>query len=314
MAPTIIVAGATGNSGRSVVETLSKLLTTNSFLSGHRIVALTRSSSNPVAQNFAKLPGVEVVEKNWVEITPDWLRQNEVVRAFIAPQADARQFTEESTFHLAALQAGVKYVVRISTMAPNVRPDSVSYYPRSHWAIETLLETPEFERLQWTSLQPITFSHTYFHSVVDFVKKYRRTGKQGTLGIMGSADAPVAVIDAWDVGVVAAHLLAQEDPSPHNKAKYVLNGPEDITGNQIVKLVEQHIGAKVQNVAFEDTSLVDMWAAHSSEPRNIILSIKASNEPLLKGLCSASTTSHQVLELAAPKTTPAEILESLLKE
>ncbi|KAI0491037.1 hypothetical protein F4859DRAFT_460110 [Xylaria cf. heliscus] len=314
MAPTILVAGATGNTGRSVVETLSSLRETSSVLSGHRIVALTRSADGPVAQSFTKLPGVEVIEKNWVEITADWLRQNEVVRAFMASKPLRSQFSDESTFHVAALEAGVKYVVRISTTAPNVRPDCKAFYPRSHWAIETLLATPEFERLQWTSLQPNAFNQLYLGSAVALIKQYRSTGKQDTLRILGSADAPVGIIDPYDIGVLAALLLAQQDPTPHNKAKYVLNGPEDISGNQVVKLVEEYIGTKVENVIFEDKSTIDTWAENSPEPKNIILSIKHGLEPVIKGLCSASTTSKEVLEFAAPKRTPAETLKSMLEE
>lgn len=115
MAPTILVAGATGNTGRGVVETLS------TTFSGHRIVALTRSSSGAVAQTLATLPNVDIAEKNWVDITPDWLRNNNVFRAFIASHNNPNQFADESTFHLATLTAGVQYVVRISTTAANVR-------------------------------------------------------------------------------------------------------------------------------------------------------------------------------------------------
>ncbi|KAH8162187.1 hypothetical protein CIB48_g6053 [Xylaria polymorpha] len=313
MAPTILIAGATGNTGRSVVETLSNLRNTSSVLSGHRIVALTRSADGLVAQSFTKLPGVEVIEKNWVEITADWLRENEVVRAFIASTPEPTQFIDESTFYVAALEAGVKYVVRISTTAPNVRPDSRPFYPRSHWAIETLLATPGFERLQWTSLQPNAFSQLYLGTAAAFVKQYRSTGKQDTLRLMSPADALVGIIDPYEIGVLAAVLLTQEDTTPHNKAKYVINGPEDITGRQIVSLVEQYIGAKVENVIFNDMSFVDAWAESSTVPKNIILSVKNSLEPLLKGLCSASTTSKEVLELAAPKRTPAEVFQSMLE-
>ncbi|KAI0540218.1 hypothetical protein GGR58DRAFT_461972 [Xylaria digitata] len=314
MAPTILVAGATGNTGRSTVETLSGFLKTSSVLSGHRIIALTRSSKGAVAQELAKLPGVEVVEKNWVEVTTDWLRENEVVRAFIASQPNVGQFTEESTFLVAALKAAVKYVVRVSTGAPNVRPDCVAFYARSHWAIEALLSTPEFESLQWTSLQPNSFTGTYLGTAVKFIKQYRRTGKQSTLRIFGSADAPVAIIDPYDIGVIAAHLLAQEDTTPHNRAKYVVNGPEDISGQQIVEMVEQHIGTKVEDVVFKDTSFIDFYADNSPDPRNIILSIKASAEKVWEGLFSASTSSKEVLELAAPKRTPDEVLKRLLEE
>ncbi|KAI1191043.1 hypothetical protein F5B17DRAFT_364434 [Nemania serpens] len=312
MAPTILIAGATGNTGRKTVETLSKWLETSNVIKGHRIVALTRSASGAAAQKLAKLPGVEVIEKNWIEISADWLRENEVVRAFVASQPTSSQFTEESTFLVAALKAGVKYVVRISTTEPNVRPDSLAYYSRSHWALETLLSTPQFERLQWTSLQPNSFSRIYLGSAAALINEYRKSGKQSTLRILGSADAPAGIIDADEVGVLAATLLALQDPSPHNKAKYVVNGPEDITGNQVVKLVEQYIGTKVEDVIFEDMSFVDYMASQSKDPKNITLSIKYALEPLVAGLCSASTTSKEVLELAAPKSTPAEVLASML--
>jgi hypothetical protein len=45
----------------------------------------------------------------------------------------------------------------------------------------------------------------------------------------------------WPVGAV------------HNKAKYVLNGPEDVTGRQIVKMVEQYIGTQVDQCIFLPT-------------------------------------------------------------
>ncbi|KAI1145545.1 hypothetical protein F4825DRAFT_473875 [Nemania diffusa] len=313
MAPTILIAGATGNTGRGVVETLSKLRETSSVLSGHRIVALTRSANGAVAQGFAKLPGVEVVEKNWIEVTADWLRENEVVRAFVASQPQPSQFTEESTFFIAALEAGVKYLVRISTAAPNVRPDCDAFYARTHWALEALLSTPEFARLQWTSLQPNCFSQLYLGTAAGLINQYRKTGKQSPLALIGPADTPIAIIDPFEIGVLAAVLLSQQDPTPHNKAKYVINGPVDVTGAQVVKLVEQHIGAKVEDVVFSDTSFVDAFADASPVPRNIMLSIRSSLKPLTEGLCTVSTTSKQVLELAAPKRTPAETLESMLE-
>ncbi|KAG9258251.1 uncharacterized protein F5Z01DRAFT_326781 [Emericellopsis atlantica] len=313
MTPTILVVGATGNTGRSVVQTLSKLLSTSSTLSGHRILALTRSSNGTVAKELAELPGVEVAEQNWVEITADWLRQHGVARAFIASHNQPNQFAEESTFHLAALHAGVEYVVRISTTAANVRPDYPAYYPRTHWAIEALLSSPEFRGLQWTSLQPNVFFTFYISSAAELVKNYRKTGKQDILRLMASKDGPVGVVDADDVGTLAAHLLAEKDVSRHNKAKYVVNGPEDITGQQIVKMVEDHIGTQVKEVRYKDMSFVDQMAAQSSESSNVILSIKHAPETAWAGECTASTTSKEVIALAAPKGTLATAFQALLE-
>lgn len=313
MAPTILIIGATGNTGRGVVETLSKLPKTSTTLSGHRILALTRSSTSPAAQQLAKLPGVEVAEQNWVEITAAWLREHEVIRAFVASHNQPNQFAEESTFHLAALEAGVKYVVRISTTAANVRPDCKAYYPRSHWAIEAMLSSAEFRGLQWTSLQPNIFTPFYLGTAVGLIKHYRETRKQDTLRLMASADAPVGIIDPYEVGVVAAHLLSQEDTSVHNNARYVLNGPEDITGSQIVKMVEQHIGAQVENIIYKDMSFIDYVATATQESKNVILSIKHAAETAWEGKCTASTTSKEILELAAPMRTPADVLKAMLE-
>ncbi|KAJ5519801.1 hypothetical protein N7463_000254 [Penicillium fimorum] len=271
-----------------------------------------------LAQKLAKIPGVEVIEQNWVEITSDWLREHQVTRAFIAPHNEPNHFAEESTFHVAALNAGVKYVVRISTTAANVRPDCNAYYPRAHWAIEALLSSPEFTNLQWTSLQPNIFTPLYLAGAVEFIKQYRKTGEHGTLKLMASKDAPVGVIDPYEVGVFAASLLSHEDPTVHNKAKYVLNGPEDITGKELVDLIEQHIGTQVEDVSYQDMSLLDMLYEHTYAPthqsKNVIYSIRHALETAWDGKCTASTTSKAVLELAPPKITPAEALKSLLEE
>jgi uncharacterized protein YbjT (DUF2867 family) len=124
MAPTILIVGATGNTGRSVVETLPKLLK-NTKLSSHRILALTRSKDSAAAKKLADISGVEVAEKNWTEIDDQWLREHEVERLFIASHNNISHFAEESQFHYFALQAGVKYAVRISTTAYSVKPVSV---------------------------------------------------------------------------------------------------------------------------------------------------------------------------------------------
>lgn len=314
MAPTILIVGATGNTGTGVVRTLSGLLGTSKTFSGHRILALTRSSSGAVAQQLAALPHVEVAELNWVDITADWLHQHNVVRAFIAPHNQPNQFAEESTFHLAALNAGVEYVVRISTTAANVRPDCAAYYPRSHWAIECLLSSPEFERLQWTSLQANVFSSFFLAPAVELVKEFRKTGKQGPLRLIASENAPVGIIDASEVGIFAAHLLVEDNVSPHNKGKYVLNGPTDITGRQIVAMVEQEIGTKVEDVRFKDHSFLEDMAAQSRETKSVILSIRHALETAWDGKCSASTTSNEVLHLAAPKIAPAEVFRTMLED
>jgi uncharacterized protein YbjT (DUF2867 family) len=312
MAPTILIVGATGNTGRSLVETLPKLVKDTKFAS-HRILALTRSASSSTAQALAKLPGVELAEQNWVEIDDAWLRDHEVERIFVASHNQPNQFAEEGQFLTNALRAGVKYVVRISTTAANVRPDIAAYYPRTHWAIEMLLGQPEFKDLQWTSLQPNIFLTMALTATVEFIKDFKKTGKQGSLSMILDASTPIGLIDSYDVGVVAAHLLAQEDTTPHNQAKYVLNGPEDVTGEQVVKLAEQHIGEPVKDVKFKDVAFVDQMADNSSESKNVIRSIKFAPVTAWEGKAKAETTSKEILDLYAPKGTAEEVLRKLVE-
>ncbi|GLA39793.1 hypothetical protein AnigIFM63309_007394 [Aspergillus niger] len=317
MAPTILIVGATGNTGRAVTETLPTLLKANENFKNHRVLALTRSLTSPSAQQLAKIPGVEIIEKNWTDITSDWLREHEVVRAFIASHNAPNQFAEESAFHVAALGAGVEYVVRISTTAPNVRPDYAAYYPRTHWAIEAMLGSAEFSALKWTSLQPNVFLNFYMALCAEYIKQFKRTGELGPLKLMASKDAPVAPIHPDEVGVFAAHLLALDNPSPHSGAKYVLNGPEDITGEQLVGLVEQHIATKVKDVKYQDLSFLDAMLGSqyegSGESMTVIKSIKYAPLTMWEGKCNASTTSKEVLDIAPPRRTPTEVLEDLLK-
>jgi uncharacterized protein YbjT (DUF2867 family) len=321
MTPTILIVGATGNTGRGVVETLSQILSQDTTTTGgllstpHRILALTRSATSPAALAIAALPNVTVLEQNWVEITPAWLRSHNVVRAFIAPHNNPNQFAEESTFHVAALRAGVDYVVRISTTAANVHPDCDAYYPRSHWAIEAMLDAPEFAALRWTSLQPNIFAAVFLGPAAEVIRRYRETGEQGdTLRLLGAEEVPVGIVDPFDVGVLAARLLVQEDAGVHNKKRYVVNGPEDITGRQVVEMVERYIGQRVEDVVFKDVSFIDYMVAASGESKNVMQSIKHAPETAWNGECTASTTSKEVLELAAPTRTPAEVLRALLGE
>ncbi|GAB7324975.1 hypothetical protein MBLNU13_g08780t1 [Cladosporium sp. NU13] len=312
MAPTILIVGATGNTGRSVVETLPKLIE-NTELASHRVLALTRDVSSPAAQALANLPGVELAEQNWVEIEDAWLREHKVVRIFIASHVQPNQFAEEGQFLLNALKAGVKYVVRISTTAANVRADVPVYYARAHWAIETMLGQPEFKDMHWTSLQPNAFMSLVLGAAAEFIREFKKTGKQGPLSNILDSSTHTGLIDPYDIGVVAAHLLAQEDTTPHNQAKYVLNGPEDVTGEQIVKMAEQYIGEPVKDVRFKDMAFVDQMAEGSSGSKTVIRSIKFAPVTIWEGKAKAETTSKEALDLYAPKRTAADMLKELVE-
>jgi uncharacterized protein YbjT (DUF2867 family) len=313
MAPTILIVGATGNTGKSVVEHLPQLLAASKTLSTYRILALTRSKDSPASQQLAKIPKVEILEHNWVEITTAWLREHDVKRVFVASHNEPTQFAEESQFYSEALNASVEYVVRISTTAGNVHPGIKAYYPRSHWAIEQLLSQPEFKALQWTSLQSNVFFGFVIASAVQFVKRYRDTGKQTPISIMLDENTPVGVIEPYDVGGLAAHLLAEPDIAKYNQQKLVLNGPENITGRQIVELAEELAGVKAESVKFKDVEFVYQWAdSLTTGSKNVIRSVVYAPEVYWEGRAKAATTSSEVLELVEVKGTLRAAFEGML--
>ncbi|SPJ77032.1 related to NmrA-like family protein [Fusarium torulosum] len=314
MTPTILIIGATGNTGKNVVRQLPKLLELSN--SSYRILGLTRSLDNPVSQKLAKLPHVEMQEKDWTTIDAAWLQSQKVTKVYIAPHNLPQQFVEESALHVALLHADVKYVVRVSTNVEYVGPTNPVYYGRTHWAIENLLSQPEFKSLQWTSLQPNFFTASYLAAAVAWIKAYQKTGKQEALAMTPSADAAVAMIDPEDVGNVGAHLLALEDPTPHNHARYILSGPEDVTGKRIVELVEQYTAVKVKKAEFKVTSWLDDLVKTGVYPEKVLPSILAGFEPLWQGKCSlaGTPTSKEIMELAPPKRTVAEALKAMLEE
>lgn len=311
IAPTILVVGATGNTGSGLVDTLPHLLSSKPAFKNYRLLALTRSVSSPSAQKIAKIPGVTIEEKDWLDITTDWLRERNVIRMFIASHNEPSHFADEGQLLANALEAGVKYVVRVSTAASIVAPNSPTYYPRTHWAIETMLSQPEFAAMHWTSLRPNLFLGLALFPAVSFIRHVRNTGQQETLRIMLDENAPTGAIDPFDVGVFAAQLLSQDDSTPFNQQRYSLNGPNDITGRQIVDMVEKEIGDKVHKVSYRDTSWVDERAA-TSDRKNLMLSIKRALEPLWHGLSKAETTSPEVLKLAPPKGTAEMTLRKML--
>lgn len=314
MAPTILVIGATGNTGKSVVRQLPMLLESSN--TGYRVLGLTRSLDNPASQKLAKLPHVEMQEKDWTTIDATWLQDHEVERVYIAPHNLPHQFVEESALYLALLHAGINYVVRVSTNVEYISPISPVYYGRSHWAVENLLSQPEFKSLQWTSLQPNFFTASYLASTADWIKEVQKTGDQKTLAMTLAADVTVAMIDPEDVGNIGAHLLALKDVTPHNRARYILSGPEDVTGTRILKLAEHYAGAKIRKVEFENTGWLDDLVKAGVYTEKVLPSILAGFEPLWQGKCSlaGAPTSKEVMELAPPKRTVVDALKGMLED
>ena len=314
MAPSILIVGATGNTGASLVRVLPGLIAQVPTLKDHEIIALTRDAQGSVAQQLSKLPGVNVIEKNWTYIDSEWLQSHNVERLYIASHNLATHFTDESLFFTAVLGAGVTYAVRLSTTHSNVGPASSVFYGRNHWAIENLLEQPEFDSLQWTSLQPNVFTKFLESPAIAWLQEHRSSGTQNPLKLLCDEKLGVAAIDSDEVGIIAAHLLASADPSRYSRQKYILAGPSDLNGRQVVDLVEKYAETKVNDVVFRDVSWTSGLEA-MGYPKYLIPSLSTAPRSSYDGRASLeqSPTSPDILKLYAPRNSAVDSLEATLR-
>ncbi|CAN9079387.1 unnamed protein product [Alternaria sp. RS040] len=148
------------------------------------------------------------------------------------------------------------------------------------------------------------FFNMFLRASVEFIKNVRAGNDE---------DAPVGIIDLYDVSRFAAKLLLEEDTSSHNKVRYVLNGPEDINGEDVVAMVEERIGAKVKDLSFKDMSVLDPMVTATTESKNVISSLKTACQTAWAGLCKAETTSKEVLRLAPAQIRAGAALDAMLQ-
>lgn len=311
MSQTILIVGATGNTGRTAVHELSRLAGAQFHL-----LALSRSVTSDIALTLGKLPGVTIEGKNWTEIDAAWLVERNIKRVFIAPQNGPSQFTDETEFHLALRDAKVQHVVRVSTLTHYVHADSPVYYGRSHWAVENFLDQPALGPLGWTSLQPNFFTSMFMAAAAEWIKDYRTTGKQATLKLLLDDLTPAALIHPSDVGALGAAILALSDEAlaTHRSQRYILAGPSNIKGCDIVAVVEKIVGVKVEDVKFRDDSALTYLAEIGAFEKRLVPSVLNGLVPLWNGTSSreGAGNSSAVVELREPQLTIEDALREMI--
>ncbi|HEY6284386.1 MAG TPA: NAD(P)H-binding protein, partial [Ktedonobacteraceae bacterium] len=124
----ILVTGATGLNGSELVRRLSAR--------GMHIRALVRSAAR--AEMISHLPMVEIVEGDMAH--PETLAGplRGVERAMLISSSDPAMLEVQSNFIEEARKAGVKHVVKLSGIMPEL--DSPFRYARMHGEIERRLE------------------------------------------------------------------------------------------------------------------------------------------------------------------------------
>jgi len=232
----ILVTGAAGLNGSALVRTLSA--------KGIAVRALVRNAAK--AAPLAALPNVEIVVADMArpETLPAALAG--IDRAMLNSSADPAMLEVQSSFIAAAAKAGVKHVVKLSGIMPEL--DSPFRFARMHGEIEKRLEA---SGMAFTHLRAGEFMPTYFRQVPSIVAK-------GAL-FLPMEDQRIASIDVGDLAEISALVLTRPG---HEGKIYPLTGPEALTMTEVAERLSAATGKIIKyiNVAPEDAKKAQLAA------------------------------------------------------
>lgn len=221
----ILVFGATGRTGKSVVEQLIK--------KNAKVRVLVRNAAK--AQHLAAR-GVDVIEG---EISDESVLSNafeHVEKVYLLLGNSEAQLVLEKKITDMAVAAKVKLLVKQSSLES--LPNATKPIPQLHVASENYIKQ---SGLNWVMLRP-----TFFVQML--LTCSRGVANNDTLSFpMGKG--VVAVTDARDVADVAALVLTT--PGHENKS-YDLSGPELLSFATIAALMSQIVG---RPIAYNDLPL-----------------------------------------------------------
>jgi len=232
----ILVTGATGLNGGELVRRLSAR--------GVAVRALTRSLEKAAA--LSALPNVEVVAGDMAQPETLAAALRGVDRAMLISSSDPAMLEVQSAFIAAAASAGVKHVVKLSGIMPEL--DSPFRFARMHGEIERRLEA---SGMAFTHLRAGEFMPAYFRQVPSILAK-------GAL-FLPMENAKIASIDVGDIAEVAATVLTS---SGHGGKIYPLTGPEALGMAEVADALSAATGKSIRyvNVAPDDAKNAQLAA------------------------------------------------------
>jgi len=221
---TIAVVGATGNTGRAVVKELKGL--------GQDPIALVRNpdKAREVLGADTKTAVADLGDKAALE------KALRGVDSLFLTTAVNPNLAELNTNAIdAALQAGVKYLVRLSAGTAVVGPDSLALAGRTHYAIDQRLRGL---KIGWVILRPGLF----MQNVLGQAAAIKNDSK---IVMPYASDFRLALIDVRDTGAVAARILV--DPAPHAGKEYEFTGAMTSFG-EVAGVFSEVLGRKIAYV------------------------------------------------------------------
>ncbi|WP_037370430.1 NmrA family NAD(P)-binding protein [Amycolatopsis orientalis] len=215
----IVVTGATGNVGRSLVESLAE--------SGHAVTAVSRGVSSPPPSR----PGVTPIAADLADVD-SLIPALKGADALYLLVSGAGAHVDGEALLQAAADAGVSRVVLQSSQAAGTRPDAVSHAP-----LAALEETVRSSGLEWTVLRPGGFATNTF-AWIPSIRAQRTV-------FSPFGDVALPAVDPLDIAEVAAAALTD---TGHSGQTYVLTGPEATSPRQRAQILAAALGEPLEFV------------------------------------------------------------------
>ncbi|WP_106403272.1 NmrA family NAD(P)-binding protein [Actinocorallia populi] len=280
----ILVTGATGSIGRSLVHRLRR--------DGAAFRALVRDEAKGQAL------GCDFAVGDFDDPDSIAAALHGVDRLFLngsgAQPLDGEQpmIRRQKTVIDAARRAGVAHVVKVSVW--HARRES-RLSQSAHWEIDEHLRA---SGLAWSLLQPAGFMQNFiapgaFTPDGDLVSSY--------------GDTPVAHIDCHDIAACAATLLAGPQD---RKDAFVLTGPEALTDAEIADKISSALGRTVHRAELPPDALA---AAMTSQglPRRFAEDLAYLVKEVAAGSQTATTTTVRDITGRPPRTFDAFLTANL---
>jgi uncharacterized protein YbjT (DUF2867 family) len=232
----ILVSGATGLNGQELLRVLSA--------KGVAVRALVRNPAK--ADAIAALPHVQLVQGDMARPETLAAALRDIERAMLISSSAPDMLEVQSNFIDAAKRAGVKHVIKLSGIMPEL--DSAFRFARMHGEIEQRLEA---SGLAFTHLRAGEFMPAYFRQVPNIVAK-------GAM-FLPMEDARIASIDVGDIAEITARVLTG---SGHEGKIYPLTGPEALTMTEVAEKLSAATGKTIRyvNVPPEDARKAQLAA------------------------------------------------------
>lgn len=216
----VFVTGATGSTGRALVDALSRR--------GAPVRAMVHAEANR-----GKLPeGVATVVADFDDPTSLAAAMDGVDQAYLVTPSSERAEEQQRRFADIAVRAGVHHLVVLSQLGADEQ--SPVRFLRYHGAVERHVRELG---VAWTFLRP----NLFFQGLLTFARTISSDGRF----FAPIGDARVSAVDVRDIAAVAAVALTEPG---HEGATYTLTGPAAITHAQIAAALSSALGRDVSFV------------------------------------------------------------------